>query len=120
MAGSKSAENTSLPFTVQVNLFRILRGTVFPPASLRRPVSMMCDTRALTSTRSPFFACFLSSLMRGFTSAIESLPRTGVRRRAGLAAAAADRNLHRLAPHEKRSVVHLGDGDDVLGFGQAD
>ena len=33
---------------------------------LAEPVSMMWETSALTSTRSPFLASFLSSLMRGF------------------------------------------------------
>src|SRR5204863_2598875 len=49
-AGSKSAANTCLPATVQVNLLRILRGIVWPCASLRWPVSMMCCTSAFTST----------------------------------------------------------------------
>src|SRR5215468_4345689 len=66
-AGSKSAANTWRPFTVQVNLWRIFRGITLPAASLRWPVSMMCDTSAFTSTRSPFLASFLSSLIRGFT-----------------------------------------------------
>ena len=57
-----------LPATVQVNLFRILRGTVWPAASLRWPVSMTCETSAFTSTMSPFLASFLSSLMRGLTA----------------------------------------------------
>jgi hypothetical protein len=67
-AGSKSAANTCLPATVQVNFFRILRGMVLPCASLRCPVSMMWATSAFTSTMSPFLASFLSSLMRGLTA----------------------------------------------------
>src|SRR5262249_30528268 len=67
-AVSKSAANTCLPATVQTNLFRIFRGMVLPSASLRLPVSMIWETSALTSTRSPFLASFLSSLMRGFTA----------------------------------------------------
>ena len=43
IAGSKSAANTSLPFTVQVNLLRILRGMMLPAVSLRWPVSMTCE-----------------------------------------------------------------------------
>src|SRR4051794_28684732 len=76
-AGSKSAANTSLPFTVQVNLLRIWRGITLPSLSLRLPVSMMCDTKAFTSMRSPFLASFLSSLMRGLT-AIEISPENGL------------------------------------------
>ena len=37
IAGSRSAEKTSLPFTVQMNLFRILRGIRLPAPSLRWP-----------------------------------------------------------------------------------
>src|SRR4051812_21812917 len=70
IAVSKSAANTCFPATVQTNLLRILRGTMAPAASRRFPVSITCDTRAFTSTSSPFLASFLSSLMRGLTVAI--------------------------------------------------
>src|SRR6185436_7547557 len=114
-AVSKSAANTCLPATVQVNLFKILRGMMLPLASLRCPVSMTWDTSALTSTRSPFLASFLSSLMRGLTAiAVSSMP---LRRSA---AAAADRDLDLLARHEERAVVHLGDRDHVLRCGEPD
>src|SRR5436189_2637320 len=102
-AGSKSAANTCLPATVQVNLLRILRGIVWPCASLRCPVSMTCWTSAFTSTRSPFLASFLSSLMRGLISAMW----LSVRCRS--AAAAADGDLDLLARRVERAVVHLRD-----------
>src|SRR5712691_3301190 len=92
IAGSKSAANTCLPFTVQVNLLRILRGIVFPALSLRCPDSMTCDTRAFTSTMSSLVASFLSSLMRGLTD----IPGSRLFVRCRLAAAAADRDLHLL------------------------
>jgi hypothetical protein len=38
---------------------------------LAQPVSITCETRALTRRGRPF-ACFRSSLMRGFTSAMET------------------------------------------------
>src|SRR6516165_35989 len=117
IAGSKSAEKTCLPLTVQENLLRILRATGFPFASLRRPVSITCDTRALTSTMSPLVACFLSSLMRGLSSTIADLLDRACEARS--AAAAADRDLHLLAGLEHGTVVHLRNGDDVLGFRQS-
>src|SRR5262245_17849464 len=118
-AGSNSAANTCRPFTVQVNLLRILRGIVLPLASLRCPVSMTCDTRAFTSTRSPFLASFLSSLIRGLTVDIVVLleGRCGGQQSA---AATADRDLHLLPVQVAVAVVHLGDGGDVLRFRQAD
>src|SRR5215471_1291598 len=120
-AGSKSAENTSLPPTVHTNLFRILRGTRLPALSLRWPLSMTCETRAFTSTRSPFFTCFLSSLMRGFTSAIRSSPRRVFSLNScRSAAAAADRDFDLFARRKERAVVHLGDGGHPLGGGKAD
>src|SRR5690348_7133075 len=111
-AGSKSAWNTGLPATVQVNLLRILRGMVWPCASLRWPFSITCATSAFTSTMSPFLASFLSSLMRGLTAGAMSLLSSGS------AAAAADGHLHLLRRGEAGSVVHLGDRDDVLGLRQ--
>src|SRR5947208_6556736 len=105
IAVSKSAANTCLPATVQTNLFRILRGMILPSASRRSPFSMTCDTSAFTSTRSPFLASFLSSLMRGLAAIVVSWNKD-CGDRAQSAAAAADRDLDLLARHVERAVVH--------------
>src|ERR1044072_1450756 len=117
-AGSKSAANTCLPATVQANFLRILRVMLAPCASLRWPVSMMCATSAFTSTMSPFLASFLSSLMRGLTAVAMIVSRVLDEIRS--AAAAADRDLHLLARHHERAVIHFRDRNDVLRLGQAD
>src|SRR5205814_8637811 len=86
---------------------------------------MTCDTRAFTSTMSPFLTSFLSSLMRGCGAMDVSWRCSAM---ACSAAAAADRDLDLFACHEHRTVVHLGDRDHVLrrrktdagvGFGNA-
>src|SRR5688572_15369633 len=114
-----SAEKSGFPFRSTVNLLMILRGMTLPALSLRWPDSITCETRVFTSMTSPFWAVFLSRRMRGLTSdmalflAVEGSARTST-------AAAADRHLDELRIHEHRAVVHLGEGDDVLGFGEAD
>src|SRR5207244_8055302 len=108
-------------FTVQVNLLRILRGTMLPALSRRWPLSMMCCTRALTSTSSPFLACFLSSLMRGLMSDIRMLLAAG---EAGAgepsAAAATDRDLDLLAGRELRALADFWGSDDGSCGGETD
>src|SRR5712675_3597408 len=124
-AVSKSAAKTCLLATRQTNLFRILRGTRLPSLSLRSPVSMTCDTRAFTSTMSPFLTSFLSSLMRGCAAMVVSWRCSAT---VCSAAAAADRDLDLFAGHKERAVVHFGDRGHVLrrresdagvGFGNA-
>src|SRR5437016_7364611 len=116
-AVSKSAAKTCLPATRQTNLFRILRGTRLPSLSLRSPVSITCDTKAFTSTMSPFLTSFLSSLMRGCAAMIVSWRCCAM---ACSAAAAADRDLDLFARHEHRAVVHLGDRDHILRRSETD
>src|SRR5438105_15048895 len=69
---------------------------------------MTCWTSAFTSTMSPFLASFLSSLIRGFTSAMW-LSWTICS-----AAAAADRDLDLLTRRVERAVIHFGDGCNIL------
>src|SRR5262245_56257622 len=90
-----------------------------PEESLRWPVSMTCDTSAFTSTRSPFLASFLSSLIRGFTVVMRILLADRADERTS-AAAAADCDLHLLHGHVAGAVVHLCEGRDVLRLRQAD
>src|SRR5262245_5325914 len=93
----------------------ILRGIVLPSLSLRRPVSMTCETRVLICTISPFLAS-LGTFRRGF-SAIAISRYLMVR---GSAAAAADRHLHFLLAGIEFSVARLSNDDHVLGGGEPD
>src|SRR6476661_4097206 len=56
IAGCSSAEKTTSPLYVQTNFSMMSRGTSWPSAPVRKPVSIGCDSSVLISTMSPRLA----------------------------------------------------------------